>query len=135
MASNTNLMLSQGEGAVNGGLSFSFPSTAFSGSSDVNGGFNFDMPLASVASFSDQALNFTANNTSNNQAFLQSVIGTSQANVTTTADRAYGVQKDAFNAITSMSNRFGNTIDNSVKKKMELSAIGAFANTMLAFGG
>lgn len=120
---------------MDGNISFSFPSTAFGGSSDVNGGFNFDLPLATAATFSDQSLDFVEQNTANNQAFLGNVISTSQENVNTTGDRAFGVQKDAFNAITDMSDDFKDIAKYSVKKKSRIAILESLANMSLQFGG
>ena len=68
-----------------GGIFFAPPAFQLGAAngSQINGGFTFDLPLATVASFTNRALDFSANNSANNRGFLTGVINTAQQQVTT----------------------------------------------------
>lgn len=88
-----------------GGLSFHSPSFqlgAMNGSA-INGGFNFDLPLATVASFSNGALEFAAQGSTNRFGFLDNVFKTTQSNVNS-------AQSTAFNSLNSINERTVNTL-------------------------
>jgi len=93
-------------------VSFSFGNTA----QQINGGYSFDLPLATVATFTNAALDFNANNTNANRGFLANVIATSQGNVTGIADRSFDLQRQAIQTIDTMQQRTMDVQRYAVKK-------------------
>lgn len=73
-----------------GGITFSPPAFQLGAANgtQINGGFTFDLPLATVASFTNRALDFSANNSAINRGFLGGVINTAQQQVNTANNSA-----------------------------------------------
>lgn len=64
-------------------------------SQSIAGGFGFDLPLSTVAAFTNSALSFTSDNSSNARGFLQGVISGAQSNVSATSNRSFTLQQQA----------------------------------------
>lgn len=77
-----------------GGINFS-SSTNGSGA----GTLLFDLPLSTVASFNDRAMQFTSSNSTLNKGFVQSVIDTSQRNVSSASRSAFGFMNSGIGTI------------------------------------
>lgn len=110
-----------------GGISFTMPIFG-SDNQAINSGFNLDLPLASIQAMSNQALDFSGNNSRNAQALFNSVFQTASSNVTSTAGQVLQYNQGAQDVIAGMSNRFGQTLDNAVKKR---SGMGCFITTAI----
>ncbi len=128
MATSNQLVLDGG--SLQGGISYTAPQINFGTQQSINGGFNFDLPLATVAAFTNTALNFSANNSQNALGFLQGVLGTSQANVTRTADRAYEFQTQSLASIQQMQKQ-GMTAMETMNARNNAGAMD-IANTLMA---
>lgn len=101
-----------------GGISFSTPIFSFGNTTPaVNSGLSFDLPLAAIQSFSNQALSFTSNNSSNNRGFLSNVINSVGSNVTSTADNAYNFQTSALSSLNGISSNMQSTVNKAVKSR------------------
>lgn len=101
MANNQSGFLLDVSG-IQGGISFQAPAFSFGSGqagADATGGLNFDLPLATVAQFTNSALTFAANNSQNNQGFLQGVIERQQAAVTRTSDQAFQYNNNALDTL------------------------------------
>jgi hypothetical protein len=73
----------------------------------INGGFNFDLPLATVASFTNRALDFSANNSKNAMGFVKGVIDTAQQHVDTTNNSALAFLQSTNEALVGVSTQAG----------------------------
>lgn len=89
---------------VSGGISYTAPTFDFGATTQaVNGGYSFDLPLASVAAFTNNALDFSRQNTANAQGFLGGVITQAQSNVTQVAGQAFNLQNNALKTLKQVS--------------------------------
>lgn len=101
---------------VAGGITYKAPAFNFGEMQAVNGGFNFDLPLATVQAFTNNALNFSANNSNNAQGFMQGVLNSAQSNVNSTADRAYSYQSQALTSMQQLGNRQLDVLQYGIKR-------------------
>jgi hypothetical protein len=96
---------------LSGGISFKTPVFSFGNTvPDINSGFSFDLPLSAIQAFSDQALNFSANNTQNTQAFLANQISTTQGQVTATAGQTAQTQSQSLSTLNSIASKISNIL-------------------------
>jgi hypothetical protein len=74
-------------------VSYKYGST----SQDITGGLSFNLPMETVASFTNSALTFSANNSTNAQGFLTGVIGQAQGNLGAAIKQSADLGSEAYN--------------------------------------
>lgn len=81
---------------VAGGFKYTPVSYSYGSNSQViAGGLSFDMPLSTVATFTNAALDFSANNSKNAQGFFAGIFGKAQENLTNVSNQAFAYQTTA----------------------------------------
>jgi len=102
---------------ISGGISYTAPTFDFGATTQaVNGGYSFDLPLAAVAAFTNNALDFSRQNTANAQGFLSGVITQAQGNVTQVAGQAFNLQNNALKSLNQMSSNYMDVNRYAIKK-------------------
>lgn len=88
---------------VGGSIAYTSPSYSYGMTTQaINGGYTFDLPLATVASFTNTALTFSAQNSENAQGFLSGVIGQQQAALTNVNNQSFAFQDKSLLALQDM---------------------------------
>ncbi len=96
---------------VSGGISFKTPIFSFGNTvPDVNSGFSFDLPLATIQSFSQNAMDFSANNSTANKAFLNNVIQSSQAQVAGSVKTTTAIQNQSLTTLKDFASKLSNIL-------------------------
>lgn len=105
---------------VSGGISYTSPSFNYGQTGQaINGGYSFDLPLASVAAFTNQALDFSTNNTQNAQGFLSGVINQAQGNLNNATAQSFTLQGNALSQMTALGSQSLDVQKYAIKKQSQ----------------
>lgn len=100
-------VITGGSNTYAGGINYGSPALLLGASNGAatTGGLSFDLPLATVAAFTNNALQFSANNSDNNRAFLGGVVATQQSAVSNASNAALTFGAGSLGFLTAINNK------------------------------